>query len=358
MEKVVYLLGAGFSAPLGLPVMANFLEMSRDMYFAKDGKENYKHFGEVFETINRLSKAKNYYDADLHNIEEILSILEMEELSGENQREKFVKYLGDVIKRYTPNPRVEPNFPFDRDCLFGKYNGGPKSEFEMYGTFVLALCQIRLDLIGNSVGRYVCSSVPVMEYSVVTLNYDIVLERFADFISHQHANDQCRDVATFHRPSTRKPGTVLLAKLHGSVDDSSIVPPTWNKTTLTNSAIKAEWAAAHKALSEANHIRILGYSLPISDAYVKFLLKSAVLECDHLKTIDIICRDKSGRVRERFADFIRFHNVLFSDGDIRHYLDEVRKCKFLEGQRIECYKAIESAHRTFFHGDHARPLHS
>jgi len=34
LEKVVYLLGAGFSAPLGLPVMSNFLEKSKDIYFA------------------------------------------------------------------------------------------------------------------------------------------------------------------------------------------------------------------------------------------------------------------------------------------------------------------------------------
>ena len=29
MEKVVYLLGAGFSAPLGIPVMGNFLTRSK-----------------------------------------------------------------------------------------------------------------------------------------------------------------------------------------------------------------------------------------------------------------------------------------------------------------------------------------
>jgi len=32
MDKVVYFLGAGFSAPLGLPVTSNFIVKSKDMY--------------------------------------------------------------------------------------------------------------------------------------------------------------------------------------------------------------------------------------------------------------------------------------------------------------------------------------
>lgn len=41
-EKVVYILGAGFSAPLGLPVMSNFLVKSKDLYFSDT--EKYKRF--------------------------------------------------------------------------------------------------------------------------------------------------------------------------------------------------------------------------------------------------------------------------------------------------------------------------
>ena len=40
-ENVVYILGAGFSAQFGLPLMNNFLEKSKDMYAIKD-EVNYK----------------------------------------------------------------------------------------------------------------------------------------------------------------------------------------------------------------------------------------------------------------------------------------------------------------------------
>ena len=76
MEKVTYILGAGFSAPLGLPVMQDFLAKSKDLYFSDPRR--YRHFQRVFELVRNLSITKNYFDADLFNIEEILSILEMQ----------------------------------------------------------------------------------------------------------------------------------------------------------------------------------------------------------------------------------------------------------------------------------------
>jgi hypothetical protein len=58
MERVVYLLGAGFSAPLGIPVMSNFLTRSKDLYFTDPAR--FDHFKEVFDTINELSVIKTF----------------------------------------------------------------------------------------------------------------------------------------------------------------------------------------------------------------------------------------------------------------------------------------------------------
>ena len=102
MEKVVYILGAGFSAPLGLPVMNNFLTKSKDMYFINS--EKYSYFKNVFEMIKEMSVTKNYYSTDLFNIEEILSILEMQEsLKGRRLKKSFINFIKDVIEYYTPN---------------------------------------------------------------------------------------------------------------------------------------------------------------------------------------------------------------------------------------------------------------
>jgi hypothetical protein len=101
MERIVYLLGAGFSAPLGLPVMSTFLFKSKDMFAVDPVK--YGHFKDVFDTIAKIGVAKSYYETNIFNIEDVLSILEMtDHLEGQTLREEFIHYIVDVIKYYTP----------------------------------------------------------------------------------------------------------------------------------------------------------------------------------------------------------------------------------------------------------------
>ena len=80
-SKVVYILGAGFSAPLGLPVISNFLSRSKDLH--ADNPERFGHFDTVFQEIRRMAPAKNYLQIDLSNIEQILSILQMEDYASD-----------------------------------------------------------------------------------------------------------------------------------------------------------------------------------------------------------------------------------------------------------------------------------
>src|SRR4030095_11606239 len=111
MSHVLYLLGAGFSAPLGLPVMRDFLIKSKDMFAIHP--KHYASFRNIFALINQMGSIQSYYQADLFNIEEILSILEMnQQVSGKRSR-RFAKYIADVVRFYTPpDPKADPpKFP-------------------------------------------------------------------------------------------------------------------------------------------------------------------------------------------------------------------------------------------------------
>ena len=77
MNKIVYIFGAGFSAPLGLPLMNNFISKSKAMYFNSNPSKNYDYFNDTFKMIESNSYVKNFVNSDLFNIEELLSILEM-----------------------------------------------------------------------------------------------------------------------------------------------------------------------------------------------------------------------------------------------------------------------------------------
>ena len=109
-EKVVYILGAGFSAQFGLPVMSNFLEKSKDMYALK-GSTNLRgtdvdFFNDVYLEIDKLRRCKDFYASDMTNIEEILSLFEMGKMLGVESKQQidFQKFIADVIKYYTPSP--------------------------------------------------------------------------------------------------------------------------------------------------------------------------------------------------------------------------------------------------------------
>lgn len=87
MDNVVYILGAGFSAPLGLPVMSNFISMAKDLY-AQD-KKRYAHFGKVLKSIReKLAYVDYIYHSNLDDIEDILSILVMEQLAGKRRKRR------------------------------------------------------------------------------------------------------------------------------------------------------------------------------------------------------------------------------------------------------------------------------
>jgi hypothetical protein len=348
MEKVVYILGAGFSAPLGLPVMSNFLIQSRDLYFSDPVK--YSEFEGVFETIDKISVIKNYFNTDLFNIEEILSILDMQaKLDGATLAKPFLDYIARVIRHYTPTLHIPDNWLALEEHWFHYLFSSTKTGWwAHYGYFLSSLFGLTFQ-IPNGETR------PVAEfpknkssnYSVITLNYDLILETAC-----QYVNEMCgKQIITLQRelPILENGASVPLAKLHGSIDTDDIVPPTWSKNVAGK--IATAWKMAHQILSDANHIRIIGYSLPTSDAYVKFLLKSAVVNSKDLKNIDVICLDKDGTVKKRYDEFIDFKNYRYFNVDVGEYFKTVWEQSDIEKEQLSqvVTNYLEIAHNNFVH---------
>lgn len=355
MDHIVYLLGAGFSAPLGLPVMRNFLIRSKDMYAAEP--DRYAHFAEVFDCINELSRIQSYYDADLFNIEEILSILEMrDQIGGKQTHRRFVRYIKDVIEYYTPPPPGPPG------ASANWYDHPLKNPgaWLPYFYFALSLLNVSVEFSNSfSENRFSASldEKPVAKYSVVTLNYDRALETWSQFLTnHYRGGGRFRfDTSTGDSRPIEPTGpfsdhTVPLLKLHGSVNDETIMAPTWNKGVPKNMA--KIWEKAHEVLSSANQIRIIGYSLPVADAYLKYLLKSAVVKAPNLKAIDVICRDNNGATLARYKEFIRLGYARFVNADVISYLTGVRNstvksCSVTRNSPVP-FRQLERAHEEFF----------
>lgn len=355
MEKVVYILGAGFSAPLGLPVMSNFLVKSRDLYFQDQYK--YEHFKGVFSLIKNMSVGKNYYKMDLFNIEEILSVIEMEGgLMGKKLAKKFVDYIIDVICAFTPD-QADPHLPANyHEFLFGK-----QTSWKMYGHFLMSVMNLKVNYLREKAGgsvnnQYLTSKQDSnFRYSFITLNYDLVIEKVVEYINRHYPPIEGGVAITINRASgeyDRSWNSLNLAKLHGSVDDRKIVPPTWSKSLQTD--IRKEWSRAYQILKDANYIRFVGYSMPSSDSYVQYLLKSASIISLHLKGIDAVCLDPEGSVRQRFDKFVEFNDKRFCSISTQDYLGAI-KVHQIEGaerfHRDARFESVESSHEVAFSVD-------
>lgn len=320
MEKVVYILGAGFSAPLGLPVMSNFLEKAKDLY--ANERERYSHFGRVFKIIKEMSYAKNYYQCDLTNIEEILSILEMQERLNSKSRLKksFIDFVADVVEYYTPEigSKLQPG------THYANMNTTSTGIKHYYWFFIGSLCNLQIQLLRKndinyySVRKRINNS---FEYSLITLNYDMLVEQFIN--EFEQLNSSSNAFSKMNDSSYDNNISIPYAKLHGSVNNRKIIPPTWNKKL--DKDILSDWKDAYSFLKEANHIRILGYSLPESDAYIKYLLKSAIIDSEHVKSIDALCKDGDDSVKDRYTKFVESHYHRFVNRDIVDYFYEFIK---------------------------------
>lgn len=306
MNRTVFVLGAGFSAPLGIPLISNFLEKSKDLY--QSDRQKYGHFKSVYETIRELSYCQQFYKIDLFNIEDILSLLTMHStMTGDHEAEdRFCKFLVDVIEAHTP-PATERVWNAGQlENLFGTRPWFP------YCSFVASILGYAFEMVRSSESdkprsyRFKAPRTESDEYAVVTLNYDLVLELMAEQLRSWFGTKirfrRTNDEYVFHQS---------LAKLHGSIDGPRIVPPTWNKT-LRDDAIRKEWEFAHQLLTDANHIIFVGYSLPEGDNYIRFLLRSAIVSTEHLKSIGVLCLDDTSKsVETRYQEFVCFPNFRF-----------------------------------------------
>jgi hypothetical protein len=223
-----------------------------------------------------------------------------------------------------------------------------------YIRFTQQLLGVKIRDVGMSTASLAVEPTPRQEdgedvrYDVVTLNYDMILERCAEAIRQLGAKELRFNTVTTESPVAHLP---WLVKLHGSADDqTSIIPPTWRKTL--DERVEKQWRKAFELVRDANYIRVIGYSLPDSDAYVRFLLKSAVAESKHLKRFDVLSIDHSASpVYQRYAEFVAFKYARYKATHTSSYLNHVSASPAAEnpnaGERQRIFVNTSFSHESF-----------
>ncbi len=304
MKDIVYFLGAGFSVPAGLPIISNFLFKAKNQYF--ENTEKFKYFESVFNYIDSLSKAKNFVNIDLFNIEEIYSIASIHELIKEGIKHNLEQFIKDVIIYHTPH--FSRRIIDDLSCYSIDDKIFCEDEvLQNYIKFVSSMMHLEFfqdddsEILSTDSIRGRSVNQDDVNYKIITLNYDKIIENSIEYINNYFKVSQ----------------QIPIVKLHGSVD-TNIIPPTWNK--ILSNDINKHWMKAAEWLFNANEIRILGYSFPATDIYVKHLFSSSLVESRNLQKVDVLCLDNDGSVMKRYDDTFNFPGYSFYNIDLINYI--------------------------------------
>lgn len=347
MRNIVYILGAGFSVPAGLPTIKDFLPAAYELH--GEHPSEFEYFDKVFKQIDALGHINTYYKTDLNNIEEVLSIIEMRAFTNnkdEQELRDIEKFICAVIKAKTPILKPQDYSSFRTYLERKQYSGF----IFPYLSFVQGLHRIRLQSMSNALVRIAGGSYQQIaaeryesknSYSVITLNYDVLLEQSWDYLCE---NIPGAKAASKWMNIDSKENGVVFAKLHGDAISENIISPTWNKskvTTPNKDVIRTAWINAEHLLERATDIRIIGYSLPISDSYVRYLLKAAIRDSRTLRQIDVISLGGQ-ELKNHYKELITTRDFRFANANVTDFIQGCYPNHINGSWQVD----IETAHRN------------
>jgi len=332
MSKIVFILGAGASKQAGAPLMGDFLDSASKLLVMGETGDKQKDFERVFSAIGSLQKVHSKSQLDLSNIESVFNAFEMANILGkmpdinpedipqviESLKELIVKTLERTVKFAVPEMQIEAPSPYKE-----------------FAELVYFLGQ---------------TSKPAYSVSIMTFNYDVSV----DVAFYRYGLGINYGIDSNNSSKTEIP----LLKLHGSMnwgfDENKeviipvpissiidnygipnlggrryctvdvarkmkmyfinkadlkispvpvIVPPTWNKVDHFK-GLASIWAKAAAELGEAEYIFIIGYSMPETDAFFRYLYALGSVGDNPLKQITVYNPDDTGQIKGRYKDML------------------------------------------------------
>jgi NAD-dependent SIR2 family protein deacetylase len=334
-NRNVYVLGAGFSAPAGAPVIRDFLDRSRELYddprSSMDGPER-ERFARVFEFKRSMGQAREKFRIDLDDIEKLFGLVEISQRLGENigqTRDDLVYLIAKTLQVATTWPTAKrPTIIFSAHPdpailqVLGQFGGvfrnpaGSDFNADMYDYFAGLVAGL-LDDPDRRTNR---------KDTIVTFNYDLICDhalRRLGVTPNYHLDQDLLSTSEGFKPSR----TVDLLKLHGSTNwgictdcngsvtilpekltedpdgfrrltcpkckmgayQPLLIPPSWDKSEYRN-IVKRIWSKAVEELRKATRICVIGYSMPEADAFFQYLLTLALSQNDGLYRLIVVDR--------------------------------------------------------------------
>jgi hypothetical protein len=302
----LYILGAGFSAIRGMPVIADFMFALRDAQAWLSEQKRAREAKAIERVLEfRLSATPAAYriQLDLENIEELFSFASIaDERLSDDIRLAIAATLdfrrAVSVERFLEFTVVGRQFVRKKNWSWNTRDagdGGGSGKAERVEFYVNAM------LGGFSPeGR-------VGKNTFITLNYDLLLEEALSALDVQFSYG----VSTYVSPASSlliaEDAQLLVLKLHGSVNwallneqpnqlgvmgyaelvknnlTPFLIPPTWRKAV--SHSLPEIWERAREQIQTATRLVIIGFSIPETDQDIKYLLAAGLRENISLREI-------------------------------------------------------------------------
>ncbi|MBZ5574743.1 MAG: SIR2 family protein [Acidobacteriia bacterium] len=347
--KTVFILGAGTSVHCHVPMMKDFLDEAYRLRRYTDFSLDKDAFDLVFEAITALNAVYAKSQLELRNIESVFAAFEMAALFGTlgtlpagricqlvPKLKKVILETIELKQFFRPVPAHPQIAPSLLDDL------APSEEYDRFASLVKNL---------TSSGH---------EVAVLTFNYDLGLD-FAfqkRQIEYQNALEgsghsarttllklhgslnwaqcpKCKKITVKRLTNAEifdiqgNVGRLRPSRLIGAIhcheadrEEPFIVPPTWNKSE-HYAAISPIWRQAAQKLDEAENIFIIGYSLPDTDQFFRYLYALGTMGPSRIQRLYVFNPDRA--VNERYQ------NLLGPLAKDRYQLNPDRGVQFPEG---------------------------
>lgn len=333
MSKNVIIFGAGASLMAGVPVMNNFFDKAEDLYSTGKFGEDKDLIEKTFKCIDFLQKVYSKSNIDLRNLEQVFGLIELGSLLDlrYDQKELLFSDYNKSIIRLIIRTIEESVIYKDRLDSIGDYNvisdliNGGKLKETTFISFNYDCC-LDLTLAKNKLSFRYClmddhkydgfyshrAEVETLKILKLhgSLNWTICsdsnepkdlkiipLTKFNELETKTGTNNIVSKLSISKIIKEKKNSRMIIAEKHKIVEDNPfIVPPTWNKLNMQSELINV-WKEAAKAFSSAQNIVVIGYSLPETDVFFKYLYALGSLSSTRIRKFLVFNPDQSVEVK-------------------------------------------------------------
>lgn len=354
-RRTVFLLGAGFSAYAGLPLMSDFLRTAKDLL--QDPNSGIEpscldRFRRILvEYRQTVEVARTRISVNLDNLEDLFGLVDLHAQLDKKVEELRSDLIYVIARTLLAKQREVSKTLIDARVSFFSA-GDPRNErleSTVYDFFAKVICTRSVALKEEAEGR--------IQNAVITLNYDTVLDdslvRFG--VKPDYGLPHSTDCRECHRTGS----SIKVLKLHGSINWQTcgrehflvvdrplehlgrrcpdcdaptlpvLVPPTWNKRV--SNPLGSVWREAVRVLTNAQRIVIIGYSFPELDRYVRYLLALGL--ANNFDLDGIVWCNLDDQAKKRFASLCAepLHDRLSAgSGQFEFFVNQGELQRFLD----------------------------